>query len=326
MPRPVSSRSTLPLSARPLRQCPRAQGDGSGGGEPPKGTDGKPVDKMDGLLADLKKTGMDRTKAKQVLAKWGEMGVKDPEQLRKLLVKRSLRPAIGLGFQALLDLLAASGGYYTAGIISDSEPFTGQFPLQLLATFFGFYYVIQALLNLSVMGVVLLTAYKYGTNSTALLAAVQQMAGPVTGLNIADRAQVAVNTLKVLQTLDEIAELLKGMGTTSEGRSTLQNLSAYLTLSHARATYGFDPEQYGLSEREAGDVAYVFSIYDLNDDYRLELSELRKLCADLGKDLNDEELREGMRLLDLSGSGYVEFNEFVAWWVKNRPGGKAAAA
>lgn len=103
-PRPGGSRIPLPLSApRPLvLRCPRAQGSGDGDGEPPKGgkgvaTDTKPVDKMEGLLADLKKTGMDRTKAKQVLAKWAEMGVKDPEQLRKLLVKRSLRPAVGLG-------------------------------------------------------------------------------------------------------------------------------------------------------------------------------------------------------------------------------------
>lgn len=42
-----------------------------------------------------------------------------------------------------------------------------------------------------------------------VLAAVQQLAGPATGLTVLDKAQVAVNTLKVLQTLDEIAELLK---------------------------------------------------------------------------------------------------------------------
>lgn len=28
---------------------------------------------------------------------------------------------------------------------------------------------------------------------------------------------------------------------------------------------------------EAGEIAYVFSTYDLNDDYRLELSEIKKL-------------------------------------------------
>jgi hypothetical protein len=40
---------------------------------------------------------------------------------------------------------------------------------------------------------------------------------------------VAVNTLKVLATLDEIAELLKSLPTSKVQQSTLQNLSAYLT-------------------------------------------------------------------------------------------------
>ncbi len=39
----------------------------------------------------------------------------------------------------------------------------------------------QVFLNLSVIGVLLLTAYKYGTNSKEVLLAVQQMAGPSTG-------------------------------------------------------------------------------------------------------------------------------------------------
>lgn len=59
-------------------------------------------------------------------------------------------------------------------------------------------------------------------------------------------------------------------------RGTLQNLSAYLTLSRAKSS-GFSPEAYGLSEADAGEIAYVFSLYDLNDDARLELSELKKL-------------------------------------------------
>ncbi|GFR52591.1 hypothetical protein Agub_g15185 [Astrephomene gubernaculifera] len=274
--------------------------------------------KLNELLDDLQKQGMDSKKAKVVLKKWKEMGVQDPEQLRKLLIRRSLKPAGTVAFQAFLDGLACWGGFYTAGLISDSPPFTGQFPLQLVASFFGFFYVLQALLNLSVAGTLALTAYKYGTNSVELLAAVQQLAGPATGLNVLDKAQVAANTLKVLATLDEIAELLKNIPSTSPRRSTLQNLSAYLTLAHAKERFGFDPARYGLSEAEAGEIAYVFSTYDVNDDYRLELSEVKRLCQDLGKELSEEESREALRLLDTSGSGYVELDEFCAWWTKTK--------
>ncbi|EFJ42290.1 hypothetical protein VOLCADRAFT_107336 [Volvox carteri f. nagariensis] len=282
----------------------------------PKENPSELTGKLNALLEDLQKQGMDSKKAKAVLKKWRDLGVSDPEQLRKLLLRRSLKPAATVGIQALLDGLACWGGFYTAGLIADSPPFTGQFALQLAASFFGFYYVLQALLNLSVASALLFTAYKYGTNSVELLAAVQQLAGPATGLNVLDKAQVAVNTLKVLQTLDEIAELLKNMSTTSPQRSTLQNLSAYLTLAHAKQRLGFDPARYGLSEPEAGEIAYVFSTYDVNDDYRLELSEVKKLCQDLGKELTEDELKEAMRILDTSKNGFVELDEFCAWWTK----------
>ncbi|KXZ48789.1 hypothetical protein GPECTOR_25g373 [Gonium pectorale] len=106
--------------------------------------------------------------------------------------------------------------------------------------------------------------------------------------------------------------------TTSANRSTLQNLSAYLTLANAKERLGFEPSSYGLSEAEAGEIAYVFSTYDLNDDYRLELSEVKRLCSELGKELNDEEAREAVRILDTSKNGYVELDEFVAWWTKTK--------
>ena len=60
--------------------------------------------------------------------------------------------------------------------------------------------------------------------------------------------------------------------------STLRNLSAYLTLSKAREAYGFKPEKYGLSDKDAAEIASIFSKYDVNDDMRLEELELRRLA------------------------------------------------
>jgi hypothetical protein len=68
-------------------------------------------------------------------------------------------------------------------------------------------------------------------------------------------------------------------GSLSRG-SSLANLSAYLALQRAEEVYGFEPERYGLTEAEAADIAGVFSRFDVNDDGRLEQSELRTLwCA-----------------------------------------------
>jgi hypothetical protein len=72
--------------------------------------------------------------------------------------------------------------------------------------------------------------------------------------------------LSVLQTLS--SQLSK---------DTLSNLSAYLALQRAEEKYGFDPAAYGLTEKDAANIAAVFAEFDVNDDGRLELSELRTL-------------------------------------------------
>jgi hypothetical protein len=62
-----------------------------------------------------------------------------------------------------------------------------------------------------------------------------------------------------------------------KGASSLANLSALLTLQRAEEVYGFVPEQYGLTEAEAADIAGVFVRFDMNEDGQLEASELRRL-------------------------------------------------
>lgn len=53
-------------------------------------------------------------------------------------------------------------------------------------------------------------AFRYGTNSTQVLAAVRQLATPApSGVSLLDKAQVVVNAVKVLKILDEIQDMLK---------------------------------------------------------------------------------------------------------------------
>ena len=67
------------------------------------------------------------------------------------------------------------------------------------------------------------------------------------------------------------------MSDSQDATDTLKNLSAYLALQRAEERYGFDPSRYGLSEPEALRIAAVFAEFDVNDDGKLELSELRTL-------------------------------------------------
>ncbi len=68
-----------------------------------------------------------------------------------------------------------------------------------------------------------------------------------------------------------------GSPPTDRPSDSLRNLSAYLTLANARDKLGFDPANYGLTEQEAGNIAYAFSVYDTNDNGKLDLSELSTL-------------------------------------------------
>ena len=53
--------------------------------------------------AGLKRGGVDKDTAQKILKVWEETGAKSPDQLRKLLVGRSLKAAGLVGFQTLLD-------------------------------------------------------------------------------------------------------------------------------------------------------------------------------------------------------------------------------
>ncbi|KAJ9504817.1 hypothetical protein QJQ45_030433, partial [Haematococcus lacustris] len=160
------------------------------------------------------------------------------------------------------------------------------------------------------------TSYKYGTNSAQLLEAVQSLAGPSTGVSVVDKAQRVVNVLKVVGVLEAVQALLADEFKDPPKADSLRNLGAYLVLAQAKESVGFSPSDFGLSEREAGNIAYAFALYDTNQNFKLEPAELGALCSSLGKDLDADEAKEAVRLLDANNSGFIEFNEFVAWWVK----------
>ncbi|MEW5307791.1 MAG: hypothetical protein WDW36_010167 [Sanguina aurantia] len=263
----------------------------------------------------LKRTGMNQKKAKEVLKEWEKLGVTNESELRKMLFQKSLIPASAITLQTALDSLAGFGSFYCGRAIGDADPFFAQGAIQFLFYFGASYYAFQVLIELTFIGTVIYTAYKYGTNSDQLLGAVKALAGSGSGISVVDKAALAVNTLKVLQILESISDLLKEDSKVVEGRSTLQNLSSYLTLSRAKDKYNFDPAMLGMGDKEAGDMAFEFSKFDTNDDERLELAELGNLCSSLGKDLSPEELKEALRLLDANNNSYIEFPEFANWCV-----------
>lgn len=318
---------------------------------PPSGDDAKKA-KFDAMLAQLRATGLNQEKARRLLKAWAKAGAMEPEQLKRLLARRSIAPARALGIQSALDLGAGAFGFFAGSTIGQAADFPGQIFLQLACYFGAMWYSISSVAGGAALVQVVLAARRYSASADVLLAAVRQMAGPegvaaaaaeagggVTAAPgaLAANVALAVSTAKVVAALDAIAEQLKAMdgkgqqdGDAPIPRSTLASLAAYLTVQHAEEKLGFKPADYGLSEKEAADIAVVFAMYDTNENFVLEREELSRMCIALGRDLSNAELDEAARLMmAVGGNGPpqpvgaptgVTFPAFVAWFT-----GKAAS-
>ena len=294
----------------------------------------------------LKGTGIDQATAQKILKAWEGSGLAgDPDKLRKLLLSGSLRSAGAILLQALIDAAAAYGAFSWGALLYDPNSGIGDFPgkgvVQALSFFVTGYFVVGVLSDFFVLGALSFAAASYGANAGAVLDAVREVAGRPSGASAIDKAAAAVNTLRVVAALNEIAELLKQevastgapgsssatpAPSSSSSVSTLKNLSAVLTLQKAEEK-GFDPAALGLSRAEAAELAAAFARFDANDDMVLQPSELEALCRSEGFELSQAEVAEAARLLDKNGDGLVSFPEFADWYVnKVKPPPPAAAS
>ena len=73
----------------------------------------------------------------------------------------------------------------------------------------GIYYALQIFLELGLAAATAYASYRYGTSSVELMEAIRKLAGPVAGLNLADKAANVVNMVKVLNALEEVSRLLQ---------------------------------------------------------------------------------------------------------------------
>lgn len=275
-------------------------------------------DRYSKMIEELQKAGLTPAKAKNVLKAWSELGAKDPEKLKALLVERRLKTFQGLLLQTVLDVVACGGGFYIGKASSESN-IPGSIIFSLVGYFLACYYFLQAVFQVTALASISVAAKRYSTDTDVLLAAVRELAGPDQP-KLFSSAALVVNTLKVIQTLEQIGEQLQDLGSDGSLKgSSLANLSAYLTLQRAEEVYGFVPEKYGLTEAEAADIAGVFSRFDTNEDGQLEQSELRNLCAQLGTEISEAEAKEAVRILDETKSGYIQFADFVEWFQGRRP-------
>lgn len=58
----------------------------------------------------------------------------------------------------------------------------------------------------------------------------------------------------------------------------------------------------------------MFDQFDEDKSGAIDLKELQSLCAKLGNPVNDEQLQNAMKDLDLNGDGVIDFSEFSRWY------------
>lgn len=106
----------------------------------------------------------------------------------------------------------------------------------------------------------------FNINSASFLAALQALASNGgTGLDVADKAVEAVNSIKVLSALGTMADMLRAESKKqSSSADMLADLGAYLTLDKAQKLYGFDASKYGISDEKAAEIALAFSKFDMS--------------------------------------------------------------
>jgi calmodulin len=66
-----------------------------------------------------------------------------------------------------------------------------------------------------------------------------------------------------------------------------------------------------LSNQQFSELKSVFSLFDIDDDGKISIKELKTIMKALGQNISEEELRTMLNLGDVDGSGTIEFQEFV---------------
>lgn len=219
----------------------------------------------------LKETGLDPQSAKLVLKNWSDTVGHEvtPEELRKILVGQSTRALILVFINTLFDAGAAYGAFQFGGFLGLATEQYGTAALigQAIAYLLAGYYATGAVFDLFKLGAVSVARINFSINSGAFLEAIEDIAGAGTGLDVADKAREAVNSVKVLKALNTMADLLKEAGKggttpTAASSQMLADLGAYLTLTKAEKLYGFNAGDCGILDEEAAEIAVIFGKYD----------------------------------------------------------------
>lgn len=62
----------------------------------------------------------------------------------------------------------------------------------------------------------------------------------------------------------------------------------------------------------------MFASFDTDKSGFIDLNELKNVSKELGRELDQAELEECMKDLDLNKDGKISLSEFTTWWLSGR--------
>lgn len=156
----------------------------------------------------LKQQGVEKENAQRILQFWKDAGAENPEQLRKLFLRGSLRPLGIILLQLILDAGATYGSFVFASAISLTPGIPLPFIFSTLGTFAGFYFLTSTAFDIVTFFTLLWSIYRFGTNTEAFLAALESIAG-TSNNTVVGKAKKIVDAFKVIQALNKISDVLQ---------------------------------------------------------------------------------------------------------------------
>lgn len=73
-------------------------------------------------------------------------------------------------------------------------------------------------------------------------------------------------------------------------------------------------EKQKLSEEAIAEVRKEFEFFDRDNNGKMDLPEFIELLTVLSPKTKASHVEEGFAIIDDNGDGYINFDEFLAWW------------
>jgi calmodulin len=69
-----------------------------------------------------------------------------------------------------------------------------------------------------------------------------------------------------------------------------------------------------LSEQQLATIKSDFEFFDRDSNGKIDMAEFIELLTALAPKTKANHVDEGFRLIDTNNDGFIDFEEFLAWW------------